>query len=109
VKKLTGVVLSDRKDIMTHVVASCLEEIERSKVYLIHASKEDFPDLQEKKEELEEKVGEEAEIKIVEDASLGKNQCLIESDTSIYDSSLDLQLERLCEDLKILSLHVEKE
>lgn len=104
VKKLTGVVLAERRDILTHLVSSCLEGIERSGLYLIHVSGEDYHDLLERKSELEKLVETASEIRIVEDASLGKNQCLIETDTTIYDSSLDLQLERLCEDLKMLSL-----
>ena len=107
IKKLTGVVLSERKDIVAHIVACCMEGIERSQVYLIHVSKEDFHDLSEQKPKLEKLVPAASEIRIVEDNSLKKNQCLIESDTAIYDSSLDLQLERLCEDLRILSLDVE--
>lgn len=104
IEKLTGVVLSERKDIVAHLVACCLEGIERSNVYLIHVSKEDYHALLERKGELEQLVAEASEIRIIEDTSLQKNQCLIESDTSIYDSSLDLQLERLCEDLRILAL-----
>lgn len=104
VKKLTGVVLAERKDILTHLVSSCLEGIERSGQYLIHVSKVDYHDMAERKEELEALVESASEVRIVEDASLSKNQCLIETDTAIYDSSLDLQLERLCEDLKMLSL-----
>lgn len=104
VKKLTGVVLAERKDILAHLVSSCLEGIERSGLYLIHVSREDYHDLLEKKSELEQLVQTASELRIVEDASLGKNECLIETDTTIYDSSLDLQLERLCEDLKMLSL-----
>lgn len=104
IEKLTGVVLSERKDIVAHLVACCLEGIERSNVYLIHVSKEDYHALLERKDELEQLVAEASEIRIIEDTSLQKNQCLIESDTSIYDSSLDLQLERLCEDLRILAL-----
>lgn len=108
VEKLTGIILSERKEIVAHLVACCLEGIERSNVYLIHVSREDYHDLLEKKMDLEQLVPEASEIRIIEDASLGKNQCLIESDTSIYDSSLDLQLERLCEDLRILSLGSEE-
>lgn len=107
VKKLTGVVLSERKEILTHLVSCCMEGIERSSLYLIHVSGEDYHDLLERKAELESRVESASEIRIVEDASLRKNQCLIETDTTIYDSSLDLQMERLCEDLKMLSLEIE--
>lgn len=109
VKKLTGVVLSERGDILTHLVSCCMEGIERSGLYLIHVSKEDYYDMLERKSELESRVETASEVRIVEDASLRKNQCLIETDTTIYDSSLDLQMERLCEDLKLLSLEVENQ
>jgi len=109
VRKITGVVLAERKDLVLHLVASCLEGAERSSSYLIHVSPEDYHDLLERKEELKKRLPDVSELRIIEDASLSKSQCMIEADTAIYDSSLDLQLERLCEDLRILSLNIEEE
>lgn len=105
VQKMTGVVLADRNDIVTHLVSECLKGIERSSIYLIHVSSADYHDVLNQREFLEQKVPSASEIRIIEDASLTKGQCLVESDTAIYDSSLDLQLQRLCEDLRILSLN----
>ena len=40
---------------------------------------------------------------IVEDAAMKKNQCIIESDTGVYDCSLDIELNNLIRDIKLLS------
>ena len=41
------------------------------------------------------------------DKTLEKNQCVIEMDNGIIDCSLDVQLEALKQDLKLLSIQKE--
>ena len=43
---------------------------------------------------------------IVEDATMKKNQCIIESDTGVYDCSLDIELNNLIKDIKLVKLPV---
>ncbi len=45
----------------------------------------------------------EGSIEIVEDVTMKKNQCIIETGSGMYDCSLDVQLENLIEEIKMLS------
>ena len=42
-------------------------------------------------------------LEIISDLSLEGNQCIIETDTGIFDCSMDVQLKNLIKDLKSLS------
>lgn len=44
-----------------------------------------------------------AALEVVEDATMKKNECMIEADGGIYDCSLDMQLAALRRELLLLS------
>ena len=45
----------------------------------------------------------EVNIDIVEDATLERNQCMIETNTGIFNCSLDIELNNLIKNIKLLS------
>ena len=45
----------------------------------------------------------ENQIEVVEDLTLKQNECLIETEGGVFDCSLDIQLEDLISDIKVLS------
>lgn len=85
-----------------------MNHIEASKNYLIHVAKEDYAyiSMQKKLIQADSIVGS-ASLEFVEDASLAKGQCLIETESGIYDCGLDTQLTELSKKLKILSYQKE--
>ncbi len=103
VKRFTGVILDDKKDIILYLLEQELLNIESSNTYLIHVSQEDFDIVNAKKSEISWKLKENADIEIVEDRMLSRAQCLIETDSRIIDCSLDVQLKNLVCDLKLLA------
>lgn len=106
IEKITGVVVSDRKDVILHLITQGIEESGKSGRFLIHVSTQDLAFVESQKVYLESELPLEASLDFIEDVTLGKNQCLIETDTKVVDSSLDLQLRNLLEDLKLLSVSV---
>lgn len=106
VEKITGIVMEGRKESILHLIHCGIEEAGSSRHFLIHVSREIAPFVEKKKNDILAQMKEGVKVEIVEDASLSKNQCLIETDTKIIDSSIDVQLRTLQEDLKILSLSV---
>lgn len=103
IKRFTGVVMEDKKDIILYLIEQELLNIESSKMYLIHVSKEDYDMVCSKKNEISWSVRENTEIEIIEDKMLGRAQCLIETDSRVIDCSLDVQLKNLIHDLKLLA------
>lgn len=102
-EKVTYVLAQDKRDIVFHLVDNALSHIESSRQFLVRVSKEDYPFVTEHKEILHEKVPSISEIDIVKDATLIRNQCLIETDGGVFDCSLDVQLESLINNIKLLA------
>ena len=107
-KYIFNVDMSSYKDIVSYLVINSLNHIEASKNYLIHVAKEDYAyiSMQKKLIQADSIVGS-ASLEFVEDASLAKGQCLIETESGIYDCGLDTQLTELSKKLKILSYQKE--
>ncbi|NLY49084.1 MAG: hypothetical protein GX059_08720 [Clostridiales bacterium] len=107
--KLTGIMAEDKKDVILYLVEKALGS-ENGNGFangngggscMIRVSNEDYDILAEKKDYIEGIV--KREIQIVADGQLGKNQCLIETENRLIDCSLDVQLNNLVTDLKLLS------
>ena len=109
VEKLTGVVCADKKDVIIYLIDNALRTnvvngIEKTKNITLHISKEDMGIVSAKRDELQQQVGSDKELDIIEDASLMHNQCIIDLDSKIIDCSLDAQLDNLKEQLRMLAM-----
>lgn len=109
VEKLTGVVCADKKDVIIYLIDNALRTnvvngIEKTKNITLHISKEDMGIVSAKRDELQQQVGSDKELDIIEDASLVHNQCIIDLDSKIIDCSLDAQLDNLKEQLRMLAM-----
>ncbi len=96
--------LESLRDVVVGLLTACLQRIEGSRNYIIHTSKEDYPYVSMQKKLLVEAIGaREANLEVIEDATLSKNQCMVETDMGIYDCSLDMELIALKKELQLLS------
>lgn len=102
VEKITGVVVEHRKDVIAHLVEKALKKQEKYNAFTIRVSKEDYGFVCSKKETILDSIGRDIELKITEDVSIDKNQCLIETDYCVINCGLDQQLENLAMDIKLL-------
>lgn len=96
--------LKKEHDIVMHLLETAMQKMEGNGNYLIHVSREDYPYVSMKKEEiLSGAVSGNASVEIVEDVTLSSNDCMIETDSGIFDCGLGTQLEELSQKLKLLS------
>lgn len=103
-EKIFQVDLKKEHGIIMHLIASTMHKIEGNSNYLIHVSKEDYPYVNMKKNEaLASAVSVNSSVEIVEDITLGANDCIIETDSGVFDCGLGTQLEELTQKLKLLS------
>lgn len=103
-EKVFRVDLKKEQNIIMHLISSTMHKIEGSNTYLIHVSKEDYPYVSMKKNEvLVASVSANASVEIVEDMTLGANDCIIETDGGVFDCGLGTQLEELSQKLRLLS------
>lgn len=105
---LFNVEIGEYRDIIIYLISSAMNQVDGAKDYLVHVSKDDFAYVNMQKKEIQDNamVGN-ATIEIIEDISLHKNECLIETDGGIFDCGLGTQLSELTRKLKLLSYEKE--
>ena len=100
---ITKTVSSDKKDMILTLVNNVMSGGEPSRSFIIRAAVEDAIFLRENKDKIIGATRNDIQIEIVSDPSMKRNECLIDTDTGVYDCSLDIQLENLINDIRILS------
>lgn len=101
--KVTYTISEDNKEIVLHLINQVMSNIESSGDYYIRVSKDDYPFIVENQGKIYNSTQKDINVNIVEDQSLTKSQCIIETDGGIFDCSLDIQLEQLSKDIRLLS------
>lgn len=102
-EKVTHTIAEDNKDIVLHLINNVMDNIDFSGDFFIRVSKEDYPFLIENQGKIYCASSKDINISIMEDSTVTKNQCIIETDGGVFDCSLDIQLEQLIRDIKLLS------
>lgn len=101
--------LKNSRELVVYLIANTMRNIEGSNGYLIHVSKEDYPFVSMQKKDLVKGTGIDTEIvDIIEDATLDRSECMIETGNGVFDCSLGTQLEALNEELRLLSYQPEE-
>ena len=96
--------LKNSRDLVVYLIANTMRNLEGNNGYLVHVSKEDYPFVSMQKKELVKGTGISVDdIDILEDATLGRSECMIETGNGVFDCGLGTQLEALNEELRLLS------
>lgn len=96
--------LARYRDLVANLLVNAMQNIENTRNFLVHVSKEDYEGVMTSKDRIRaEAGGSSVSVEFVEDATLSRSQCLIETENGIYDCSLDTQLSELSRKLKLLS------
>lgn len=103
VEKITGIIVGDREEVILYLVDKALKKMDKSDEYTIKVSKDDYEYISMRKNLLLGAIGREVPLYITEDSNLRKNQCLIETELRVINCSLDVQLNNLLTDLKLIS------
>lgn len=101
--------LKKNQDIIVHLIGNTMRNIEGDSGYLIHVSKEDYPYVSIQKKDMLQGCGIALEnVEIIEDATLGRNECMIETGSGVFDCSLGTEMAALHEQLQLLAFHPEQ-
>lgn len=103
IKKLTGIMEEDYKEIIYYLIHQAVMGIPNCNHYTIRVSNQDYVYVEKQSQKLSDSLKNGVELNIVEDRNLSKNQCLIETDARTVDCSLNVQMENLITDLKLLA------
>ena len=99
-----GIELADKRDILVHLIDSTLRQVESSKTFIVHVSKEDYPFVNMHKQELTQGAAAgKGMVEVIEDIALSQGACLIETDGGIFDFCVDTKLQELTNRLRVLS------
>ena len=102
-ERVTHVLAEDKKDLVLHLVNDVLSKTEISKEFLIRVSNADYKFMLDNRDRITGVVSKKVQIEIIEDPTFKKGQCMIESDSGIYDCSLDIQLDNLINAIKVMT------
>lgn len=103
VQKITGILLSDKKDLLLHLIRSGIADMEPAKRYTIRVSPEDVLLVEGNKDKIVQKAGLGISVEVQEEKGLGKDECIIESDTQMVDCGFKTQLDNLVSTLRMLA------
>lgn len=103
VEKVFHIQFKDKREILLYLVGNAIANIEGSKNFRIRVGTDQKEFLESHREEILDRVGHDMSLEIVSDTALIGNQCIIETETGVFDCSMDVQLKNLIKDLRSLS------
>ena len=96
--------LKNNREMILHLINDCMKNVEGKTGFMIHVSKEDYPYVNMQKRDMVQGTGVDVDsVEMIEDASLHKNECMIETDGGVFDCSLGTQLDALRDELCMLA------
>ncbi|WP_300782129.1 FliH/SctL family protein [uncultured Acetatifactor sp.] len=96
--------LSSYREILMGLISDVLHKLDGSRSFIIHVSKDDYAYVNmQKKQMLTGAVSESVSVDVVEDATVGRNECMIETENGIFDCGLGTQLSELKKRLRLLA------
>ncbi|MBQ7919992.1 MAG: hypothetical protein IJ324_08655 [Lachnospiraceae bacterium] len=96
--------LRSYREILTHLISTTMRKVDGSKNFIIHVSKDDYPFVSMQKKQLAAGVASSSSnVEVVEDMTLLRNQCMIETEGGIFDCGLGTQMHELRQRLQLLA------
>ena len=100
--KVFHIQFDSKKHILMHLINDAILNIEGDRNFRIKVADSNVLFLENHREDILERVGHGIELEFIADSSMDGNDCLIETDSGVFDCSLETQLENLIKDIKSL-------
>ena len=100
--KVFNIQFENKREILLHLVKNTLMNVEIGKSFKIHVSQNNFKFINEHLTDIRERVGNDVDIEIVNDANLNSENCLIETEFGVFDCGIDMELNNLINDIRSL-------
>lgn len=103
-ERIFHVQLDTYHDVVLYLLSDCMQKCDGSRNFIVHVSAEDYPYVSMQKKQLTDMSGgANVTVEIVEDITLRKSECMVETEGGVFDCSLDVELEALRKELMLLS------
>ncbi len=103
-EKVFHVHFDDKKEVLVYLIEKVILNAEGTKEFQVRVSRADYEFVEGQKDAISAQVGASITVEIMADASLQEHQCMIETDSGVFECGVDVQLENLLGTLKSLSL-----
>lgn len=100
--KVFHIQFDSKKHILMHLINDAILNIEGDRNFRIKVADSNVLFLENHREDILERVGHGIDLEFIADSTMDGNECLIETDSGIFDCSLETQLENLIKDIKSL-------
>lgn len=100
--KVFHIQFDNKKHILMYLINNAILNIEGEKSFRIRVARGNLLFLENHKEEMLDRVGHDVELEIVADSMMDGNDCVIETESGVFDCSLGVQLENLIKDIRSL-------
>ncbi|MCI5872182.1 MAG: FliH/SctL family protein [Clostridiales bacterium] len=100
--KVFHIQFDNKKHILMYLIDDAIMNIEGEKRFRIKVAQSNVLFLENHKEEILDRVGHDIELEILADSMMDGNDCIIETDSGVFDCSLGTQLENLIKDIRSL-------
>ncbi len=101
--KVFHIQFDNKKHILMHLINDAILNIEGDRNFRIKVADSNVLFLENHREDILERVGHGIELEFIADSAMDGNDCLIETDSGVFDCSLGTQLENLIKDIRSLS------
>lgn len=102
-QKLTGILVTDKKDVMLYLIRSSMADMNPAKHYTIRVSAEDVMYAESHREEILLQAGGDVIVDVQEEKGLSKGECIIETDTQMLDCGFRTQLDNMMLTIRMLA------
>ena len=100
--KVFHIQFDNKKHILMHLINDAILNIEGDRKFRIKVADSNVLFLENHREDILERVGHGIELEFIADSTMDGNDCLIETDSGVFDCSLGTQLENLIKDIRSL-------
>ena len=100
--KVFHIQFDSKKHILMHLINNAILNIEGDRNFRIKVADSNVLFLENHRDDILERVGHGIDLEFIADSTMDGNECLIETDSGIFDCSLETQLENLIKDIKSL-------
>ena len=100
--KVFKIQFDDKKDILFHLVENTMSNIEVGKEFRIHVAYSNYKFMMSHLDEIQERIGNDIDIEVVNDANLDTSGCFIETSFGVFDCGIDMELNNLVKDIRSL-------
>ena len=100
--KVFHVQFDNKKQILLHLIKDTMLGIDAGKRFVVRVAESNYKFIESHVADIKEKIGNDVSIDVVNDRNLEESDCIIETETGVYNCGMDMVLSNLEKDIKSL-------